>query len=350
MKLFVLNKNFEIVGVMDSYYSIEWVRRYYNTGDFVLKTIANSETVELLKEDNYIVREDDEMIVQIEKKNISTNSESGNDITVSGRSVEKVLGQRIIWTQTNSRAGETAEAFIRRLVEENAINTAEPERKIPNLKLGELKGFQEKIDKQITGDNLLTAVTEICQAYEYGFKIIMNTEGNLEFELYKGTDRSYKQNENPYVIFSDSFDNIINTTYEYDKENFANVALVGGEGEGKERKYQTIGAGSGYGRYEIFVDAKDLSTNDGEITLSDYNKMLQERGKEKISEKALTESYEGELETTKTYIYKEDYNVGDIVQVENEFEIRANPRIIEMIESHNENGYKAVPTFGTWEV
>ena len=350
MELFVLNNNFEIISFLDNYSSVEWVRRYYETGDFVLNAIADTEMIQTLQKRNYIVREDDDMICQIEKVNIVTDSENGNKITVSGRSIEKILGQRIIWNQTNSKAGETAESFIRRLIDENAINPTDKKRKIPRLKLGKLKGFPEKIDKQITGDNLLEAIVKICQTYEYGFKITMDDAGNLVFDLYKGEDRSYKQEKNPYVIFSDDFDNIVNTEYEYDETDIANTALVGGEGEGKERKYQTVGTSEGFERYEIFVDAKDISSNKGEIVLTEYNKLLVERGKEKIAEKILIETYDGEVENTHTYIYKRDYGLGDVVQVENEFDMQATPRIIEVIESNNENGYRVVPTFGTWEV
>ena len=71
---------------------------------------------------------------------------------------------------------------------------------------------------------------------------------------------------------------------------------------------------------------------------------------EKLAESATTENYEGEIETENTYVYKEDYNIGDIVEVENEYKMQASTRVTEIIESDNENGYRAVPTFGTWEV
>lgn len=349
MKLYVLNKNLEIIGYIDTFVSLEWVKRYFDTGDFVLNCIADTNIVKLLQKKNYLIREDDERIMVIEKINITTSSESGNIINISGKSIESILGRRIIWKQTNSKSGETAEEFIRRLINENCINPTNPKRKIPNLKLGTLKGFTGTIDKQVTGDNLLTVIIEICQAYGYGFKIT-SKESVLTFDLYKGEDRSYNQSINPYVIFNNDFDNIITTEYEYDETNIANVALIGGEGEGTDRKYQTIGDSEGYERYELFVDAKDISSNNGEIATADYNKLLIERGNEKIAEKSFVESYSGEVETTLTYVYKQDYDLGDVVEITNEYGIEATPRIIEIIESENENGYRVVPTFGNWEV
>ena len=50
------------------------------------------------------------------------------------------------------------------------------------------------------------------------------------------------------------------------------------------------------------------------------------------------------------YVLNKDYFLGDIVQVINEYGISATPRIIEIIESEDENGTSVVPTFSTWEV
>ena len=262
MELFILNKAFEIIDVLDTFKSLEWVKRYYETGDFVLNRIADNNTVNSLINGYYLAREDDDRLMIIEKRNLTTAAETGNVIACSGRSIEAILERRIIWNQTNSRTNETAESFIRRLIDENAINPADTKRKIPNLKLGTLKGFTETIDKQVTGDNLLTTIIEICKLYDYGFKITMDDEGYLAFELYRGKNRSYSQNVNSYVVFSDEYDNIINTDYEYDESSFKNTALIGGEGEGTDRKYQSIGSSEGMGRYEMFVDAKDISSND----------------------------------------------------------------------------------------
>lgn len=350
MNPYILNKNFEIIKYLSIYKSLEWVKRFNDVGDFVLQANADMEVINTLREDYYLVREDDETIMLIEKINIKTTAETGNSITVSGRSIESILARRIVWKQTNTKAGETVESFIRRLITENCISPSDPARKIPKLKLGQLKGFTEKIEMQVTGKNLLTVIIEICKSYNYGFKITMDSESNLVFDLYKGTDRSYNQEANPYVIFSKSFYNLINTEYEHDKTNFSNTALIGGEGEGTDRKYQTVGNSEGMERYELFVDAKDISSNNGEIALTEYNKLLLTRGNEKLAETQKTEEYSGEVEPTRTYVYKKDYFIGDLVQIMNDYDIGATPRIIEIIESNNENGYRVVPTFDTWEV
>lgn len=346
----ILNKNFEVIDHLTKFKSLEWVRRYQDYGDFVLNVLATDKNIENIQPDYYLVREDDDMILIIENMIVNTSNE-GDFLEVKGRSIEQILDRRIIWNQTNSKTNETAEDFIRRLVDENCINPANLNRKIPNLKLGSRKGFTEKINIQITGESLFVAIKEICVALGYGFKITMNSSRELEFEVYKGTDRSYNQSINPYVEFSEKFGNLINSEYVFDKTPFKNIALVGGEGEGKERKYKTVGEEtSGFERYELFVDGKDISSNEGEISNSDYLLLLNERGIEKLGEAEIIETFSGTVENNRIYTYKKHYFIGDTVQIKNKYNISATSRVTEMIESQNTNGYRAVPTFSSWEV
>ena len=63
----------------------------------------------------------------------------------------------------------------------------------------------------------------------------------------------------------------------------------------------------------------------------------------------MQKSFEGEVEASVNYTYKEDYFLGDIIQIENEFGIKAAPRIVEIIECMDENGYSMTPTFDSQE-
>ncbi len=349
MDLYVLNKSLETTGVIDSYESLIWTPRYYTYGDFELYLPATDYNIKLLETDNYIIRNDSETVMIIEKINITTDAENGNYLTVSGRSLESILNRRIIWTQTTFSG--TAENLIYKLLNENIINPKDSKRKVANLILGESKGFTEKIDKQITGDNLGETVSAICTTYGYGFRITLNRNKKFLFSLYKGENRSYSQNVNPYVVFSPEFDNLINSKYEKDRSDLATVALVAGEGEGLSRKTAETGGGTGLERYEIYVDARDISTDaENPVTDAEYKSILQAKGQENIKEHGISQAFEGEVLTLKTYQYKKDWNLGDIVQVKNEFGISSTPQITEVIESDSKDGYSVIPTFSTWEV
>lgn len=347
MDIYVYNSNLERVGLIDIYQSLIWTKRYYQAGDFELYVPASSELLETLQKDNLLIREDDDTIMVIEKIEITTDVETGNYIIVSGRSIESYLSRRIVRYQTN--IDDTLENGIRQLIDENAINPKESFRIIPNLMLGEVQGFTDTLKMQITYDNLYDVIVSLCQSYGYGLKIALEN-GNLVFNLYKGVDHSYSQNANPYVVFSPEFDNLINSQYITDKTNFKNYAYVFGEGEGSSRSFRGVSTKLGYipknlELYELYVDAKDLSTNDGEISTQEYGEMLYTRGIEKLSECKVTNAFEGEVNSNLSYQYKKDYNLGDIVQVTNEYGITTKARITEIIESESDSGTELVPTF-----
>ena len=59
----------------------------------------------------------------------------------------------------------------------------------------------------------------------------------------------------------------------------------------------------------------------------------------------ITENLDGDIISNNM-----SYNLGDIVQIENEYGIQATARILEIIDCEDESGYSTVPTFSTWEV
>ena len=353
MDIYVLNQNFEEIGVIDDYESVIWTPRYWECGDFEIKLPAGSQNIALLEKDNYLKRYDDENVMIIEAINILTDIENGNYILVRGRCLKSILDRRVIWKL--QKYSGTPEACIRSILTRNIINPSDAVRKISNFVLGPAQGFSGSIEAQYTGDNVLDVVIEICKAFGLGFKVLLKNKQFI-FVLYSGTDRSYKQTENLPVIFSPDNENIINTKYLEDKQFYKNVALIGGEGEGTARTYNTTGSAQGLNRRELWVDANDVrkevedeSGNKVTLTTSQYNAALKQRGAEKLTEVAITQTFEGSVDTEVLFKYKEDFFLGDIITAVNEYGFKAAPRITEVIESEDAGGYSVIPTFDGWE-
>ena len=244
---------------------------------------------------------------------------------------------------------------IKTLLNENVISPSDSNRKISNFIFKESTDSaitKLKLEAQYTGDNLYDVIQKICEEQGIGFKITLNDEKQFVFELYAGSDRSYDQTENPYVIFSPKFENIINSNYIESKASLKTVTLVGGEGEGAGRRYTTVGGGSGLNRRELFTDARDISSNvgsDDALTDAEYMAQLQQRGKEKLAENVSITSFEGETETTIMFQYGKDFFNGDIVQIANEYGHETKARILEIVRSEDKDGYSVYPTFKTIE-
>lgn len=341
MDIFILDKNFNQIALIEDA-SVIWTIRYYDVGDFELYLGAATDRIELLQIGYYVMRTDDEHIGVIEDIKIEYSEENGEYLKVVGRFAESLLERRIVWKQT--RLSGTAENGLRNLVNTNVINPDAAERKIPFISLGNVKGFTERLDAQYTGDNLLEINKNVSKNTHTGFKFVFTGKG-FSYELYKGVDRSYNQKENTFVVFSDEYDNLLSSNYEHVTSTKKNVVLVAGEGEGTARRRVSVGNEEGLERYELYVDARNISSNNGAIGETEYLAALEEKGLESLV--TITQAFTGEVDLALNYIFKKDFNIGDIVTIENKkWGIYINSRIIEIIESSDENGYKITPTFG----
>lgn len=109
--------------------------------------------------------------------------------------------------------------------------------------------------------------------------------------------------------------------------------------------------------YQVYNEViADLPSNAPEDTsvckLRDiiYMVYLLNRGMEKLSTFGEVISFEGSVIPNVTFVYKQDYFLGDLVTVENEYGISATARIIEVVEVLDENGYSVEPEFEYLEV
>lgn len=356
-EIYVLDRSFNILGTIDAYASVIWRPSYSGIGDFEIYLPASDKVIELLTRDRYVVRSSDisidadenityKKVMIIKNLSVTTDVENGDYLTVTGKELKYMLHQRLIWSQTVVTG--TAEEAIRKYITENAISPTNENRIIPGLTLAEAAGFTDTINKQVTAVPLDDEISEICNTYGYGWDIhIMNN--TYVFTLYQGLDRSYNQSDRPYVVFSEEFNNLFNSQYQSNSENYANTALIGGEGEGVDQIFATCGDdNTGLDRYETYVDAGSVNRNAGteeEISLEDYTKLLEENGKSALSELGITEAFTGEADTEGSFVYETDFFIGDIVTVINKYGVSKNVRIISAIECEDANGVSLIPQF-----
>lgn len=322
MDIEVYDREFNLLSILDIYESFLWNVKYYEDGDFELVVPDKFDILQDFQLDNYIGIADSDRLMIIEKMEPNGDANDGNEVKISGRSLESILRRRIVWQQTTI-SGNLHNA-IKRLINEAIINPSIADRKISNFI------FEDSTDTavtsisidevQFTGDNLFEVISELCKTYKIGFKITLNSNKQFVFKLYSGKDRTNRQLVNPAVEFSSNNDNLISTKYVVDKKEYCNITLVAGEGEGLERKTATYGSGSGLDRRELFTDARDISSNEGtedEIPLAQYLVLLQERGKEKLTEKIIEKTIDSEVDGSENTMYKfnVDYYMGDIVDV-----------------------------------
>lgn len=351
MIITLLDLNFNGVAIIDVFESFIWTDRFNKCGDFEFYSKASRENFELFKQGYYLSNSESEHIMIIEGIEIISDTEDGNKIKVTGRSLESILDRRIVWNQTIFM-GEIQNG-IKTLITD-AFN--DPSGKLPDRKVDNFV-FKESTDtrvtdlviesSQYTGDNIYDVVTAICEQFKMGFKITLDEKKNFVFQLYFGTDRSDYQTERTVVIFSPNFDNILSSDFLNNTEPWKNVTLVAGEGEGKNRKTVVVGDAKGLNRRELYTDARDLSTETeaGTISLKVYNEQLTQRGKEQLAENKIIKEFAGEVDTQGLFKYGIDFFLGDLVHFFDEYDNGSQVRVDEMIFSWDSSGKTAYPSF-----
>lgn len=352
MELWVLDKEYKSIDIIDTFNSLIWTDRYYGYGDFELNTACSPYLFSILQKGNHLWCKDSEHLMIIEEREMTANSEDGMTLTVSGRSLESILYRRIVWNQTILNA--PLQDCVEKILNENVISPTDSKRKIENFifQKNEIQSLseEENIQSQLRGEWVYDAILDMCKEKNIGFKLLRTDDGNFVFSLYEGIDRSYNQIVNPYVIFSSNFDNIEDSSYLDKDTDYKNVVLVAGEGEGSDRKTVEVSlddkAYSGLDRRETFENASDISstTESGTVSSQDYLNQLSQRGKEVLGDSGIYQYFDGTIDTNRVFKYRRDFSLGDIIQLENEYGIESRARITEIIMSHDSEGEKTYPT------
>ena len=371
MELEVYNTNFERIAVCDTYESLIWTDRYNDVGDFELYFAMDSKLLDIYIPDYYLISYDSEYIMIIEDLKVTTDIEGGDHLIVKGRSLESILYRRIIWNQITV-SGNFMKA-IDKILKTNVYSPKIVRRKIDEFEWSQtakdntdaaIKAL--RIDEtQFTGDVVYEVIKKLCDQFDVGFSLKRDeSTGKFMFNLYYGTDRSYKQNNMPYVVFGPDFDNLVTSDYTENKSKYCNVTLVAGEGEGSERKTLEVGdkTSTGLNRRELFTDARDLSSEveeesdeeEGEtvkrtLTDEEYNALLKNRGLEKLKEVEIEKTFDGQVDAKTMYRYGRDFFMGDICELVNQYGKEARVRVIEYIHSESTNGIEEYPTFKVLE-
>ena len=387
MQLYILNTEYETIGLIDEADSILYIKKYNDVGDCSIRVLCDEDYIELLKAGNRIFRYDDDMFCTIETAEIETDTEQGDFYTVTAYDFIKILSGRIIWD--NFTYSGTFGGFWKKVLTENVVNSTQSVRNIPRftLDLKSLDSITDEITYSTKSDDILQLLIKTCKTYSVGFRLSYDINAQqLVFRLYKGKNKATTQGEE-YVEFSPTFANILSSHYKEDESNRKTFAVVGAKESDGSLMYITVYEGDaephGIDRKELYIDATnqsrdisadelllmfptarlngsvyyitisgvpiDVATVDGDkVTVTDFTfqKMLEIIGYNGLAERRKTQEFTGEVDTIDTYQYKSDYDLGDIVKAVNDYGIGAEAQITEIWESEDsESGYTVEPKF-----
>lgn len=303
MDLYVYD-GFDLVDVVDIWSSLRWRRQLRGAGEFELHVADTRENIALFTSGRHLNRPDRKETGLIESIALSRG-----DLTVKGRFLSAWLYDGII--ETTYSANEEMAASMRAWVQTYIV----PEH--DGLQLGDTVAGTPKQRFQTSYKNIGENIEKFARAAGIGFTVEKDfTNRRYFFHLYRGKDRSAAQSENNRVFFSDEYANLEDPRYTYDTQDYKNYAVVLGEGEGEARERVIVDRRMpGESKRALYVNAASVRLEDG-MTLDAYRQTLEDLGNVKLDEKTVAESFEGEAAAVPDFVYRTDYDLGDIVTVE----------------------------------
>lgn len=237
LKMEVYSPFLELLGLLEIQNSVMWENKAFSAGSFTLNSLITEESKTLLVPENIIwIAGDDAGIIEYVQQE---TGEDGPYITVKGCNLTGALGRYILWGPYNL-TGPVPE-IMRRLVDNCCIHPTLGDfpdtRIIPNLVLSdEIDASGPSIRSQKNGGNLLDTLEELGTAYGVPFGVRFNPAVPcMEFWARYGVNRSIHQDSVEPVFYSTELDDVLSSEYSYNSQNWRNVALVAGEGEGNDR-------------------------------------------------------------------------------------------------------------------
>ena len=335
----VFSSNLELLAEIDDYESLVITRKWHTYGEIDLVIHQDKRHVDKLINGNILLPGND-----VKSAAVIRHRESDLDtLKIKAPLLGSYMAQRVIVPTEITGAAETV---MKQLVDKQAVNPdnpypaeellyfslpffpaqtmwRKPYREFKLLSLAPDLGRGKVVTRQGKYQPLSEELESISRETGLGWGIRLG-DGELVFEVYEGNDRSIT-GDRP-VIFSPDFDNVMGQSFVDSQFETKNV-VYGGSGT------EVIEAGYSFGaeRFEGFVSVPD------------------DEDAEKYTERALQETiFTLEAEAVGgAFIYRKDYDLGDIVTIQNKkWGIQRNARITQVQEVYEPLNMQVYVTFG----
>ncbi|MFD3260833.1 siphovirus ReqiPepy6 Gp37-like family protein [Paenibacillus lentus] len=306
----ILDTDFNLKGEIDDYESLQFTRRFYRPGEFELHIALGKQSVDQLLLDRVICINN-----QPHKSGIITHTEimqtdqGVETLMVRGSTLGGVFDRRLTVSDTYDRVRGAAETVMKHYVNNHIVHGIYAERRIPFFILAPDQGRGKVTPWQTRYEQLSDVIQEIAEFCDIGWGVSLDfSNKKWVFDVLPGRDLTTAQSALPPVIFSHEYDNIQSQQYVDSYIQYKNVGYSGGPVEDEDRLIQIVGnRASGLARREVFLDcssAEDLVE-------------LVELGEQKLSEFKRIQTFNGMILNTGSFVYEQDWDLGDRVTLQN---------------------------------
>lgn len=331
-----------------------WVERYRNAGEFKFTADVSSDVRTVLPIGAFITHMDTLEIMIVENHEISDEKGKESELIVSGRGLETDFEQRVVGSNIASpsvglvgdyalTADETWDQAVTILKDHlYAAMLLDDDNEWPYLTITtDIPAGGTSVARSIKRDNLHKSLLDLLSIDEVGVKVIRPTaaEVNTTLLIHKGVDRSSQ------FVFSYDTGEIESADYLWTNKASKNSAFV----SGKWVQVWVEGPQVGYARRVLQLDASDIdnsfSAAPAGADLTAVVVAMTQRGTDAIAA-------QNDISLTKAEVsrevnqnrYRVDFNVGDLVTIQGDYNEVSKMRISEYVEIEDQNGYVGYPT------
>lgn len=361
LPLRIMSRQFELITEVSQYSSLQLTRSWHGIGSLELRINRYLRGANELTRGRIIFPHNQlHKAYLIRHREIELNEEGkqSENWLIQALPIKSWLGQRITYppahTSSDNKQGD-AETVMQHYVANNVVSPVDPKRVMPDVVLADNLQRGPSVSWQSRYKNLAEELTEIGQYSGLGWNVVPDIDRKkYVFTALEGRDLTVNQSVLPPAIFSPEFGTLGQLQYTESELNYRNHAVVGGQGEGVDRRIVEVGDSAGFDRYELFVDARDIdeatqSENadptprpEGDIVADLVN-----RGRQKLKEHDQELYMEGQVLTKSRLVYERDYDLGDLVTLQNrEWGVTMDARITEVKEIYEPGGFQLEVTFG----
>lgn len=321
----VIDREFNLLAEIDDYESLQFTRRFYRAGEFEMHIALHKQGVDQLQKERIIVV-DNKMHKAgiIQYREIGQNEQGIEVLVIKGPTLGGILDRRVTVTDNFDRVRGSAETVMKHYVNNHLISSTNIQRRVPFLINAPDLGRGVQTPWQTRFEPLNMVIQEIAEWCDIGWFVRLDySTSKWIFDVLPGRNLTTGQTLLPPVIFSRDFDNIESQSFLDSDQQFKNVGYAGGQGEYEDRLIQMVGDGSGADRREVFLDCSGAE-NAAELV---------DMGNQKLSSQKRIVSYDGRILNTGSFIFEQDWDLGDVVTVQNRtWGVSLNSRITEVKE------------------
>jgi len=356
MEVYTLDALLRRTEVVDVFDSLIWTERFQKEGDFQLNVNSTSSNKKLFSSGTMLALNESKRIMVCETYEDAVSSEGEKSLKVTGRSLEKMLYDRVARGSMSSTTTEpkwslsgTPGAIMRKIFHDICVTgTLDVADKIPYIYEGTILPASTisetttvvniDIEPMSVGD----ALNQIGTQYDLGYRLLRNGDNSqIYFDVYSGSDRTTGQTGLPAVIFSPDLGNLQDTKALVSDAAYKNCAYVFAPNGFKVVWLDGIDpATAGFEKRILIVKADDITLAAGAA----LDAALIQRGQQELSQNRQISAFDGEITQYSDYKYGVDYQLGDLIELRNTDGSTNKMRVTEQIFVSDKEGDRNYPT------